>query len=268
MSSSADATADQAHEMMKDVADHWGLIVVLGVLSVILGLLAIAYPGATIVTISIFFAAWLFVSGIFYLISSFTRDGDTGSRVLSAIIGVLSIIVGWALLRTPFQSVEVFIFVIGILFLIQGVMTFIGAFARKAGRNWRHPQWAARHHRRDHRPDLADLVGCDPRPHRRDLAGHPRDHAGRRRHPAPKRREPSLGGAARRLRERIGRPAGPGRPPCYPVARRRPAPTTLSVAASPGTRRPSLRRSSVVERAAVNRLVVSSSPTAGASSCP
>ena len=136
MTSSADATADQAHEMMKDVADHWGLIVVLGVLSVILGLLAIAYPGATIVTISIFFAAWLFVSGIFYLISSFTRDGDTGSRVLSAILGVLSIIVGWALLRTPFQSVEVFIFVIGIFFLIQGVMTFIGAFARKAGRNW------------------------------------------------------------------------------------------------------------------------------------
>ena len=136
MSSSVDATADQAHEMMKDVADHWGLVVVLGVLSVILGLLAIAYPGATIVTVSIFFAAWLFVSGIFYLISSFTRDGDTGSRVLSAILGVLSIIVGWALLRTPFQSVEVFIFVIGIFFLIQGVMTFIGAFARKAGRNW------------------------------------------------------------------------------------------------------------------------------------
>ena len=136
MSSSADAAADQAHEMMKDVADHWGLIVLLGVLSVILGLLAIAYPGATIVTVSIFFAAWLFVSGIFYLISSFTRDGDTGSRVLSAILGVLSIIVGWALLRTPFQSVEVFIFVIGIFFLIQGVMTFIGAFARKAGRNW------------------------------------------------------------------------------------------------------------------------------------
>jgi uncharacterized membrane protein HdeD (DUF308 family) len=137
MSSSADATADQAHEMMKDVADHWGLLVVMGVLSVILGALAIVYPGATIVTVSIFFAAWLFVSGIFYVFGAFTRDGDTGSRVLSAIIGVLSIIVGWTLLRTPFQSVEVFIFVIGIFFLIQGVMTFIGAFAFKQGRNLR-----------------------------------------------------------------------------------------------------------------------------------
>ena len=136
MSSSADATADQAHGMMKDVADHWGLIVVMGVLSVILGVLAIVYPGATIVTVSIFFAAWLFVSGIFSLIGSFSRDGDTGSRVLSAILGVLSIVIGFALLRTPFQSVEVFIFVIGISFLIQGVMTFIGAFAYKQGRNW------------------------------------------------------------------------------------------------------------------------------------
>ena len=59
------------------------------------------YPGATIVTIAIFFAAWLFVSGFFEVITSFTRDGDTGSRVLHAIIGVLSVIVGFALLRTP-----------------------------------------------------------------------------------------------------------------------------------------------------------------------
>ncbi len=137
MSSSADATADQAHTMMQDAADHWGLIVLLGVLSVILGLLAIAYPGATIVTISIFFAAWLFVSGAFEVVTSFTRDGDTGSRVLHAIIGVLSVIVGFALLRSPFQSVEVFIFVLGIFWLIQGVMSFVAAFAVKQGRNWR-----------------------------------------------------------------------------------------------------------------------------------
>ena len=50
---------------------------------------------------------------------------------------MLSIIVGFALLRTPFQSVEVFIFVLGIFWLVQGVMTFVAAFAQKQGRNWR-----------------------------------------------------------------------------------------------------------------------------------
>ena len=137
MTGSADAAADQTHVMMQDLADHWGLVVVMGALSIILGVLAMFYPGATIVTVSIFFAAWLFVSGVFSLIGSFTRDGDTGSRVLTAIVGVLSIIVGWALLRTPFQSVEVFIFVLGIFWLVQGIMTFVAAFAQKEGRNWR-----------------------------------------------------------------------------------------------------------------------------------
>ena len=137
MISSADAAADQTHAMMQDVADHWGLVVVMGVLSVVLGLLAMFYPGATIVTVGIFFAAWLFVSGIFSLVGAFSRDGDTGSRVLTAIIGVLSVIVGFALLRTPFQSVEVFIFVLGVFWLVQGIMTFVAAFAVKQGRNWR-----------------------------------------------------------------------------------------------------------------------------------
>ncbi len=137
MSSSADTAADQTHAMMQDLADHWGLVVVMGVASVVLGLLAMFYPGATIVTVGIFFAAWLFVAGAFEVVTSFTRDGDTGSRVLHAIIGVLSVIVGFALLRTPFQSVEVFIFVLGIFWLVQGIMTFVAAFARKQGRNWR-----------------------------------------------------------------------------------------------------------------------------------
>ena len=128
MTSSVDAAADQAHGMMQDVADHWGLVVVLGVLSIIIGVLAIAYPGATVVTVAIFFAAWLFVTGIYEVIVSFTRDGDTAMRVFHAIIGVLAVIVGFALLRSPFQSVEVLIFVLGVFWLVQGIMTFAAAW--------------------------------------------------------------------------------------------------------------------------------------------
>ena len=207
MSGSMDATADQTHAMMQDLADHWGLAVVMGVVSIVLGLLAMFYPGATIVTIAIFFAAWLFVSGFFEVITSFTRDGDTGSRVLHAIIGVLSIIVGFALLRTPFQSVEVFIFVLGIFWLVQGVMTFVAAFSQKQGRNWRiimgllgilagiiiltYPISSARH------------AGV----HRRHLAGHPRHPPDLRRVPAaePARRPDSR----RRVRAILSRGAVP-----------------------------------------------------------
>ena len=136
MRSTGSARADQTQAMMQDLADHWGLVAVMGIASILLGLLAMFFPGATIVTVAIYFAAWLFVSGIFSVVGSFTRDGDTVTRVLNAIIGVLSVIVGFALLRTPFQSVEVFIFVLGIFWLVQGIMTFVAAFALRRGRGW------------------------------------------------------------------------------------------------------------------------------------
>ena len=136
MTSSMDSAADQAHGMMQDLAAHWGLVVVLGIISIVLGVLAIGYPGATVITVANFFAAWLFVTGIYEVIVSFTRDGDTAMRVFHAIIGVLSVIVGFALLRSPFQSVEVMIFVLGIFWLVQGIMTFAAAFSVKQGRNW------------------------------------------------------------------------------------------------------------------------------------
>jgi uncharacterized membrane protein HdeD (DUF308 family) len=131
-----DSAADQTHTMLQDMASHWGLLMVMGILSIVLGILAIAWPGATILTVAIFFAAWLFVSGIFSIITSFTTDGDTGMRVLTAIIGVLSVIVGFALLRSPFQSVEVVIFVLGVFWVAQGIVSFVTAFGVKQGRNW------------------------------------------------------------------------------------------------------------------------------------
>ena len=134
---STSAAADQTESMMQAMAAHWGLVVLMGVLSILIGILAIAWPGATLLTVAIFFAAWLFISGIYSVIQSFTRDGDTGARVLNAILGVLSVIVGFALLRTPFQSLEVLIFVLGIFWVAQGIMTFITAFSSKEGRGWR-----------------------------------------------------------------------------------------------------------------------------------
>ncbi len=174
--------------------------------------------------------------------------------MLHAIIGVLSVIVGFALLRTPFQSVEVFIFVLGIFWLVQGVMTFVAAFSQKQGRNWR---------------IFMGLLGI--------LAGiviltYPISSAVTL---------AFIGGiwlvvlgfmqvfAGFQLRAVRGGP-DPGPRPVAPGLRailsRGASPAPMTLAASAFARDPasSLRRSSVVERAAVNRLVVGSSPTAGA----
>ena len=135
MSTQSDATG-QTEVMMQGLAASWGLLAAMGVVSILIGIIAIVSPGITILTAAIFFAAWLFVSGVVSVVQSFTRDGDTGMRVLHALIGILSVIVGFSLLRTPFQSVEVMIFVLGVFWVAQGIVGFIGAFSRKQGRNW------------------------------------------------------------------------------------------------------------------------------------
>lgn len=132
---SSSGMADQAETLMQGLAAHWGLVLAMGLVSILIGVIAIVAPGATLITLAIFFAVWLFVSGIVEIIQSFTVHGDTGGRVLNAFLGVLSVIVGFALLRAPFQSLEVLIFVLGIFWVAQGIMTFIGAFQRKDGRN-------------------------------------------------------------------------------------------------------------------------------------
>jgi uncharacterized membrane protein HdeD (DUF308 family) len=132
----ASGTADQAHGMMKALAAHWGLVLTIGILSIVIGVLAIAWPGVTLITLAILFAIWLFVSGIVDLVNAFKDGASTGQRVLSAVIGVLSVIVGFALLRSPFQSLEVMIFVIGVLFVAQGIIRFVTAFEVEQGRNW------------------------------------------------------------------------------------------------------------------------------------
>lgn len=133
---SASGTADQAHGVMRAMADHWGLVLVMGILSIIIGVMAIAWPGLTLISLAILFAIWLLVAGVVDIVNAFKDDASTGQRVLSAVIGTLSVIVGFALLRAPFQSLEVMIFVIGVLFVAQGIFRFVGAFEAKQGRNW------------------------------------------------------------------------------------------------------------------------------------
>lgn len=130
------ATTDRYRLMLSEMGRSWRLFLVFGVLTILLGLAAIFWPGPTIVTLAIFFAAQLFVSGVFGLIRAFSEDLDTGGRVLTAIIGILGVIVGFALLREPFQSIVVVAFVIGIYWVAHGIMEIFGAFSLREGRVW------------------------------------------------------------------------------------------------------------------------------------
>jgi len=135
--SAGQGPSDQAEGMLRTVGGHWGWVLTFGILTVILGVALLAVPGQTLITIAIFFAAYLFVAGIFMLVRSFT-DGERsgGERILSAIIGVLAIGVGLMLLRSPFQALEVMIFTLGFWWIFSGILDIIRGFSLPSGKGW------------------------------------------------------------------------------------------------------------------------------------
>jgi uncharacterized membrane protein HdeD (DUF308 family) len=131
------ATTDRYRATLASLGKSWRLFLVFGILTVLIGLAAIFWSSATIVTVAIFFAVQLFLTGIFGLMRAFSEDLDTSGRVLSAIIGILGVIVGFALLREPFQSVVVMAFVIGIYWVAHGIMEIFAALSGRESRFWR-----------------------------------------------------------------------------------------------------------------------------------
>jgi uncharacterized membrane protein HdeD (DUF308 family) len=129
--------SEQAEGMLRTLGGHWGWVLTFGLLTTLLGVALLAVPGQTLLTIAIFFAAYLFVSGIFMLVRSFTHDaGSGGQRVISALIGVLSIGIGLMLLRAPFQALEVMIFALGFWWVFSGILDIIRGFQLATGKGW------------------------------------------------------------------------------------------------------------------------------------
>ncbi len=120
------------------VGRHWGLLLFFGILSVLIGVVAMVWPDKTLVVFAVFFGAWLLVSGIFQVIEAFSRGLDGGARAMLAISGVCGIILGLLCFRGVLQSLEILALLLGLAWIIRGVITFVAGLSAKGekGRGW------------------------------------------------------------------------------------------------------------------------------------
>jgi uncharacterized membrane protein HdeD (DUF308 family) len=109
------------------LARNWWMFLVLGVVSVVAGVLAIAYPDLTLLALGIFAGISLLMIGIVEVVEAIA--GDPESRALSAIVGVLSLLAGLVCLRRPGESLLALVIVLGFWLIIEGIIRFIAAFS-------------------------------------------------------------------------------------------------------------------------------------------
>ncbi len=112
-------------EMMTTLARSWGWILAFGILTLIVGILVISWPGKTVLVIAVLFGLELFIGGVFRLVMSFTASAE-GHRTAYALIGILSILVGILCLRHTFQVVTLLALILGTFWVITGIMDFFG----------------------------------------------------------------------------------------------------------------------------------------------
>jgi uncharacterized membrane protein HdeD (DUF308 family) len=123
--------------MVSDVPQlgrNWWLFVVLGVVCIVTGILAIVWPGITLLTLGIFLGIYLLISAILEIVDAIV--GEPGGRALSAILGIISLIAGVICLRRPGESLLAIVIVAGVYLIAEGVIRVVRAFGASQDRFW------------------------------------------------------------------------------------------------------------------------------------
>jgi uncharacterized membrane protein HdeD (DUF308 family) len=110
---------------------------VAGVLSVLAGVVALAYPEPTLLAVGIIFGAYLTVWGTMLVVHAASGESaPTIARVLGVIVGLLGVLTGLLLLVRPGQSVLTAAWVLGFWWTLSGVMQLARGIAVADGRAW------------------------------------------------------------------------------------------------------------------------------------
>ena len=113
----------------------WWLALLIGVLSIVAGIIVILKPSNSLSTLAVIFGIFILIDGIFEIVGSIA--GDTESRGMLAVIGTLSVIAGVLLIRHPLGGVRAVALLLGIWLIAVGVVRLIAAFAYPGDRIWR-----------------------------------------------------------------------------------------------------------------------------------
>jgi uncharacterized membrane protein HdeD (DUF308 family) len=104
----------------------WWVLLIRGILAILFGIMALAWPGITIMALVILFGAYAIVNGVFTLIGAFRGEGR-GSRGWLIFSGAISVIAGVLVFIWPGISTLALLLVIAAWFVVTGVFEVVGA---------------------------------------------------------------------------------------------------------------------------------------------
>ncbi|SET45486.1 Uncharacterized membrane protein HdeD, DUF308 family [Nonomuraea wenchangensis] len=124
--------------MIDDFLGHWWALALRGVLALIFGILAVAWPGITLLVLAVVFGAYALVDGILAGVAA-TRAAK-GRRAPLILLAVAGVVFGILCLLWPGVTVLVITLLIGIWAVVTGVAEIMTAIRmrREIQGEWLH----------------------------------------------------------------------------------------------------------------------------------
>ncbi|MFG1945232.1 HdeD family acid-resistance protein [Nonomuraea sp. NPDC048826] len=108
---------------MEHLARTWWLPLVRGIAAVIFGVLAMIWPGITLLVLVTFFGAWAIVNGVIAIFSAFRHE--VRSRVWAVVVGVLGIAAGLITFAWPGITSLALLYVIAFWAIFSGIAEIV-----------------------------------------------------------------------------------------------------------------------------------------------
>lgn len=105
----------------------WQALLVAGLASLVLGVLVLVWPGASLFVAGVLFGLYLLFSGVMQLVAAFGTHASTALRVMAFISGTLSILLGLFCFKGATQSILLLALWIGIGWLFRGITQTVAA---------------------------------------------------------------------------------------------------------------------------------------------
>ena len=121
------AMSPTQHPLLDALAEHWWLFLLRGIFGIVFGLMAMIWPGLTIITLTLLWGAYSLVDGAASLWAAVTGRSETRPRWWLAVVGVLGVAAGIIALLMPGFTAGVLLIFIAIWAILIGVFQIIGA---------------------------------------------------------------------------------------------------------------------------------------------
>ena len=120
--------------MLDVLIQKWWAVALRGILAILFGIVAWAFPGAALVSLALVFGAYAFIDGVLTIVSAVGHRGREASwYVLEGIIGIA---VGLATFFFPGMAAQALVILIGLWAILTGIFEVVAGYELLSSWSW------------------------------------------------------------------------------------------------------------------------------------